>query len=153
VTVKTIEIEDNKYIIRVFAGQLRYDHFCANIYLTGNNGVTYTFVVAGEYDGIYHDEEDISQNPFCDDMGEFASIKARDSVKNDISYRKKVILIRLKEKDGFNQKKLLHNQKEVFKEIAKQFNKQVKDLFGFNDVRIKYDPYLRFDPFGEKKSY
>ena len=148
VIVRTIEIEGVKYAIRVFAGQLRYDHFCPNVCVAGNNGVNYTFAVAGEYDGLYHDEGDLRKNPFCNSMGDFASIKARDSVKNELSCEEKVIVIRLKENNGFNQRKLMHNQKEVIQEIIMQFNEQVKDLFGFNDVRMKYDPYIRFDPLG-----
>ncbi len=77
----------------------------------------------------------------------------RDSVKNEISYEKKVILIRLKEKSGFDRRKLLYNQKEVIQEIILQFNDQVKELFGFHDVRMKYNPYIRFDPLGEDKQY
>jgi len=86
-------------------------------------------------------------------MGDFASIKARDSVKNELSCEEKVIVIRLKENNGFNQRKLRHNQKEVIQEIIMQFNEQVKDLFGFNDVRMKYDPYIRIDPLGVDEPY
>jgi len=153
IIVRTIEIEGVKYVTRVFAGQLRYDHFCPNVCVAGNNGLNYTFAVAGEFDGFYHDERDLRKNPFCNSMGDFASIKARDSVKNEISCAEKVIVIRLKENDGFNQRKLMHNQKEVIQEIVMQFNEQVKDLFGFNDVRMKYDPYIRFDPLGEEEPY
>jgi len=125
---RTIEINRIKYKIRVFAGQLRYDHFCPNVCIVGNNGDNYKFDIGGEYDGIHHDEEDLRKNPFCNNMGDFASIKARDSVKNKISCEEKVILIRLKEKNGFDRRKLLNNQKEVIQEIIQQFNKQVKEI-------------------------
>jgi hypothetical protein len=36
------------------------------------------------------------------------------------------------------------------KEIIMQFNKQIKDLFDFYEIRRKYDPFIRIDPFGEK---
>ena len=153
VIVRTIEIEGVKYVTRVFVGQLRYDHFCPNVCVAGNNGVNYTFVVAGEYDGFYHDERDLRKNPFINSMGDFASIKARDSIKNETSYEEKVILIRLKEKNGFNRRKLINNQKEVIQEIIQQFNKQVKEIFGINDVRMKYDTYIRFDPLGEEEPH
>jgi len=150
---RTIEINRIKYEIRVFAGQLRYDHFCPNFCIVGNNGDNYEFAIGGEYDGIHHDEEDLGKNPFCNNMRDFAITNARDSVKNEVSYEKKVILIRLKEKNGFDRRKLLNNQKEVIQEIIQQFNKQVKEIFGFHDVRMKYDPYIRFDPLGEDEPY
>jgi len=144
----TIEIGGIQYIIRVFVGQLRYDHYCPCVCIVGNNGVNYKYTVAGEYDGFHHDEKDLGRNPFCDTIEDFAAIKARDSIKNKVSFEKKIILIRLKEKDGFDRKKLLSNQKEVILEIVRQFNEQIKELFGFHDVRISYDPYIRFDPLG-----
>jgi hypothetical protein len=98
--------------------------------------------MTGEYDGFHHDEENLRRNPFCDNIEDFATINSRDSVKKKVSYEKKVILIRLKEKDGFDRKKLLSNQKEVIQEIIRQFNKQVRELFGFHDFLIKYDPYI-----------
>jgi len=150
---RTIEINRIKYEIRVFAGQLRYDHFCPNVCIVGNNDDNYEFAIGGEYDGIHHDEEDLGKNPFCNNMRDFASIKVRDSVKNEISYEEKVILIRLKEKNGFDRRKLLNNQKDVIQEIIRQFNKQVKEIFGFNDVRMKYNPYIRFDPLGGEKHH
>ncbi|TKJ24061.1 MAG: hypothetical protein CEE42_11265 [Promethearchaeota archaeon Loki_b31] len=150
---RTIEINRIKYKIRVFAGQLRYDHFCPNVCIVGNNGDNYEFAIGGEYDGIHHDEEDLEKNPFCNNMRDFAIINARDSVKNEVSYEKKGILIRLKEKNGFDRRKLLNNQKEVIQEIIQQFNKQIKEIFGFNDVRMKYDPFIRFDPLGEDEPY
>ena len=149
----TIEINGIQYIIRVFVGQLRYDQFCPNVCIVGNNGLKYKFCVAGEYDGFHHDEENLRRNPFCDNREDFATIKARDSVKNKVSYEKKVILIRLKEKDGFDRKKLLSNQKEVIQEFVRQFNKQVKKIFGFHNVRIRYDPYIKFNPFGGDGPY
>lgn len=106
--------------------------------------------MAGEYDGFYHDEEDLRKNPFCDNMNDFATMKVRDSVKNKISFENNVIFIRLKERDGFNRRKLLHSQKEVIKEIILQFNEQVKDLFGLDGIQIEYDPNIRFDPLGDE---
>jgi len=153
VIIRTIRINGVKYPIPVFVGQLRYDHFCPNVYVIGNDGINYKFAIAGEYDGFYHDEINIKKNPFCDSMEDFASINARDSIKNEVSYRKKIILIRLKEKDGFNRKMLLKNQKRVIQEIVLQFNEQVKDVFGLYDVQMKYDPYVRFDPLGDGESY
>lgn len=153
VIAQTIVKDGVKHFIRVFVGQLRYDHYCPSVSVVGDDGVNYQFAVAGEYDGSYHDEEDLRKNPFCDSMNDFATVKARDSVKNNISYENKVILIRLKEKDGFNRRKLMHNQKEVIQEIILQFNEQVKDLFGFNGVQIEYDPYVRFDPLGKERSH
>ena len=143
-----INIDGIQYFIRVFVDQLRYDHYCPCVCIVGNNGVNYKFTVAGEYDGFHHDEKDIGKNPFCDTLEDFAAIKVRDSVKDKVSFEKKIILIRLKEKDGFDRKKLLSNQKEVILEIVRQFNERVKELFGFYNVRISYDPYARFDPLG-----
>jgi hypothetical protein len=137
----------------VCAGQLRYDHFCPNVCIVGNDGVNYKYGVAGEYDGFHHDEENLGKNPFCDSIEDFATINARDSVKNKVSYEKKVILIQLKEKDGFDRKKLLSNQKEVIQEIIPQFNKQIRELFGFHEVRIKYDPCIKFNPLGEDEPF
>jgi len=94
---RTIEKDGTKYCIRVFAGQLRYDHFCCNVSVVADDGVNFQFAVAGEYDGSYHDEEDLRKNPFCDSMNDFVAVKVRDSVKNNISYENKVILIRLKD--------------------------------------------------------
>ncbi len=145
---KAIEINGINYIIPVFVGQLRYDQFCHNVCIIGRNGTKYKFSVAGEYDGSHHDEEDLIKNPFCNNLEDFASIKARDSVKNKVSYKKKVILIRLKEKNGFDRKKLIYNQKEVIQEFIRQFNNQVKELFGYRDVLLKYDPYIKYKPFG-----
>lgn len=150
---RTIEIDRIKYEIRVFAGQLRYDHYCPNVDILANNGINYIFAIGGEYDGIQHDEEDLGKNPFCNNIRDFAITNARDSVKNEISYEKKVILIRLKEKSGFDRRKLLYNQKEVIQEFILQFNDQIKELFGFHDVRMKYNPYIRFDPLGEVKPH
>ena len=153
IIVQIIEIDGIQYSINVFAGQLRYDHFCPKVCIVGNNGVNYNYAVAGEYDGFYHDEKNLGKNPFCDSLEDFATINARDFVKNKVSNEKKVIIIRLKEKDGFERKKLFSNQKEVIQEIIRQFNEQVRELFGFHDVRLKYDPYIRFDPLGEDEPY
>ncbi len=153
IIVQTINFNGIQYRIRVFVGQLRYDHFSPNVCIVGNNRVKYKYAVAGEYDGFHHDEENLGKNPFCDNLEDFATINARDSVKNKVSYEKKVILIRLKEKDGFDRKKLSSNQKEVIQEIIRQFNKQVRDLFSFHDVRLKYDPYIKFNPLGEDGPY
>ncbi len=151
--VKTVEIDGIRYKISIFPGRLRYDHYSASVYLTGKKEVTYRFFVAAEYDGIHHDEENIMQNPFCDSNEEYASIVARDTIKNEISYEKKVILIRLKEKDGFNRRRLQYNQKETMREIISQFKRQIKELFDIEEVELKYDPYIRIDPFGEKEIY
>ena len=151
--IRTIEIYGIKYQIRVFVGKLRYDHFCANVCVIGNSGANYEFTIAGEYDSYYHDEINIRKNHFCKCMEDFASINARDSVKDEFSYRNKIILIRLKERDGFTRRTLLKNQKKVIQEIILQFNEQIKDLFGFNDIQLIYDPYIRFDPLGEVEPY
>jgi len=153
IVIQTIEIYGKKYQIRVFVGQLRYDHFCADVCVVGNSGAKYEFTIAGEYDSFYHDEIDIGKNHFCKRMEDFASVNARDLIKNEFSYRKKVILIRLKEKDGFTRRFLLKNPKKVIQEIILQFNKQVKEIFGLYDVQLKYDPYIRFDPLGEEEPY
>jgi len=42
------------------------------------------------------------------------------------------------------------NQKEVIQEIIQQFNEQVKEFFGLDEVKLKYDPYVRFYPLGEE---
>ncbi len=148
----TIELDDVKYNIRVFVGQQRFDCFCSDVQLIGNYGDQYKFKVGGEYDGFHHDEQDLEINPYCESMRDFAKIRAKDSVKNKESYENKIILIRLKETKVFDRRKLLHNQKEVLQEIIRQFNEQVKNLFGFYDVRLKYNPNIIFDPLGEKKS-
>ena len=84
-------------------------------------------------------------------MGGFAKILARDSVKNNESYENKIILIRLKEMKGFDRRKLMFNQKVVLQEIIRQFNEQVKKLFGNHEVLLKYNPNIIFDPLGEKE--
>jgi len=145
-----IELDDVKYNIRVFVGQQRFDCFCPDVQLIGNNGDHYKFKVAAEYDGFYHDEQDPEINPYCKSMGDFAKILARDSVKNNESYENKIILIRLKEMKGFDRRKLMFNQKAVLQEIIRQFNEQVKKLFGTHEVRLKYNPNIIFDPLGKK---
>ncbi len=146
-----IKINRVRYFIPVSVGKLRYDHFCSNVCVEGNDGTSYQFTIAGEYDGFYHDEKDIKNNPFCDSMEDYAAVKARDYLKNDISYKKKTILIRLKEKDGFTRKTLLKNQKRVIQETALQFNEQAKTLFGLNNVQMRYDPLVKFDPLGYRR--
>jgi len=147
----SIELDDVKYNIRVFVGQQRFDCFCRDVHLLGNNGDHYKFKVAAEYDGFYHDEQDPEINPYCKSMGDFAKILARDSVKNNESYENKIILIRLKEMKGFDRRKLMFNQKVVLQEIISQFNEQVKKLFGNHEVLLKYNPNIIFDPLGEKE--
>lgn len=147
---RIIVIDGVKYSIRVFVGQLRYDHYCPRVSVVGEDGGNYQFTVAGEYDSSYHDEEDLRKNPFCDSINDLTTVKARDYVKNDVSCENKVILIRLKEKDGFTRRILMHNQKKVIQEIIQQFNKQIKEFFGLNAVKLSYDPYKRFYPLGEE---
>ncbi len=146
-----IELDDVKYNIRVFVGQQRFDCFCPDVQLIGNNGDHYKFKVAAEYDGFHHDEQDLEINPYCKSMRDFAKTLARDSVKNNESYEKEIILIRLKETKGFDRRKLLFNQKVVLQEIISQFNEQVKKLFGTYEVQLKYNPNIIFDPLGEKE--
>ena len=153
IIIQTIKINGVQFRISVFVGQLKYDHFCSDVFIVGNTGVFYKYSVAGEYDGSYHNEENLEKNPFCCSLEDFANANARDSVKNIISYEKKVILIRLKEKNGFDRRKLLFNQKEVIQEIIRQFNNQVRDLFSFYDVRMKYNPFIKFDPLGKDEPY
>ncbi len=50
----------------------------------------------------------------------------------------------------FDRRKLLFNQKVVLQEIIRQFNEQVKKLFGTHKVRLKYNPNMIFDPLGKK---
>ena len=59
----------------------------------------------------------------------------------------------MKEKDGFNRRKLLKNHKEVIKEIISQFNNQVQEIFGTKNIYMKYDPLVRFDPLEKKEPY
>jgi len=143
----------NNYSNSIHVGQLRYDHFNNSVCILGNDDIKYKFKIAGEYDGIQHDEEDMSLNPFCEKLEEFAAIKARDLVKNIVSSENKIIMIRLKEKDGFNRRKLLKNQKEVIKEIILQFNNQVQEKFGIKNIYMKYDPLVRYNPLGKKEPY
>ena len=86
---RTIKLTENKYNISIHVGQLRYDRFNNNICILGNDNVKYNFKIAGEYDGIQHDEENMNLNPFCEKLKEFAAIKARDIVKNIVSSKKK----------------------------------------------------------------
>ena len=108
--------------------------------------------MAGEYDGIQHDEDDPDKNPFCDTEIDIIKMKARDNAKNEVAFNKKVILIRLKAIEGFNKWKLLNKQREVLKELIWQFNSQVINLFGYTNVRLKYDPFLILDPLETKES-
>ncbi|MBY8987267.1 MAG: hypothetical protein KGD61_02345 [Candidatus Lokiarchaeota archaeon] len=147
------KLTENKYDIAIHIGQLRYDHFIKNISILGNDNIYYKFNVAGEYDGIQHDEENMSLNPFCENLEDFAAIKARDLVKNILSSKNKTILIRLKEKDGFNRRKLLKNQKEVIEEIISQFNNQIQETFDIKSIYLKYNPFVCFDPLGKKEPY
>ncbi len=149
---RIVQLNGVEYPIKVYVGQLRYDHFCGDVTIASDDGTIYQFVIAGEYDGFYHDETNINKNPFCDNLENFAAIIARDTIKNEVSYLNKVILIRLKEKKGFTRRKLLKNQKSVIQEIASQINEQIKKLFGFNDVKIRYNPYIKFELLGNDDS-
>jgi hypothetical protein len=62
-------------------------------------------------------------------------------------------LIQLREKDGFNRRRFLKNQKEVIKEIISQFNNQVQEIFGNKNIYLKYNPFVCFDPLGKKELY
>lgn len=153
IILQTMILSEKKYCISVHVGQLRYDHFNNSVCILGNDGVEYHFKIAGEYDGIQHDEENIKLNPFCSNHEDFAAIKARDLVKNRVSSENNIIMIRLKEKDGFSRRKLLKKQKEVIKEISSQFNSQIQEKFGSQNIYLKYDPLVRYDPLGKKEPY
>ena len=103
--------------------------------------------------GVKRTIQDSSLEIILVKLQDLATIKARDTVKNIISFKNKIIMIRLKEKDGFNRRKLLKNQKEVIKEIISQFNNQVQEIFGVDNICLKYDPFVRYDPLGEKEPY
>jgi hypothetical protein len=76
-------------------------------------------------------------------------VNTRDTIKNEESFKSRVILIRIREKEGFNRIKLLHSQNEVLQEIVKQFNEHVKKFFGSHKIQINYNPDIIFDLLGK----
>ena len=150
---QNISFNDKKYDITVHVGRQRYDCFVSNLKLKGKDGKIYTLMIAGEYDGIQHSEEDPIKNPYCRNEYEIARTKARDLAKNKISAENTIILIRIKEFKGFNRRVMIYKQGLVLKEITKQFNSQFNTIYGHNNLRLKFNPNKMVNPLGIKSLY
>jgi len=98
------------------------------------------FKIACEFDGKQHDKY---PNYFHNSLEEFEYAQKNDLKKNKHANDHKTILIRIKEVYGFNKKCFEKNPKKVIKEIIKQFNEQVQNLYGIQNIRLKYKDYLR----------
>jgi len=95
-------------------GRMHFDGFNGSVKLKGK-----LFRIAFEYDGIQHDE---FPNNIHRSRLEFDTLQERDKKKNEIAQKKefRTIIIRLKEKLGFN----YDNQNLFQREIIKQFQEK-----------------------------
>ena len=127
-------------------GMLKFDGYNESVVI--NNRV---FKVACEFDGRQHDEY---PNYYHNSLEEYEYARKNDKRKNKHAKDHKTILIRIKEIYGFNKKCFEENPNEVIKEIIKQFNEQVQDLYEIYDIRLKYKQnkdYLNVNDVKNKK--
>ncbi len=137
--LKTIELNNKSFKFIISAGKLRFDGYNGKIKLKGQDNKYYSFKVAFEYDGIQHDN---FTSLFHKSFSEFANQIARDKLELEIAEKYKIILIRIKEYDGFNWKFLLNNPIRVQKEIIKKFYEKVEKFYHINHEIVKISPIL-----------
>lgn len=97
------------------------------------------FKIAFEYDGIQHN---IFTPIFHKNISEFANQLIRDKIELEIAEKYRIILIRIKECDGFNWKFLLNNPIKVQKEIIDKFYEKVEKIYLINKEFLKISPIL-----------
>jgi len=127
-------------------GMLKFDGYNESILVNGKK-----FKVACEFDGKQHDEY---PNYFHNSLEEYEYAQKNDKRKNKHAKDHKTILIRIKEIQGFDKKCFEKNPNKVIKEIINQFNEQVQDLYGTQDIRLKFktnQDYLKSNVFNEKR--
>ncbi|MFX1489702.1 MAG: hypothetical protein ACFFBI_11175 [Promethearchaeota archaeon] len=93
-------------------GSLRFDGYNGEIKINGKN-----YKVAFEYDGSQHD---IWPNPYHRTRSQFKRQQFNDQRKNDIARDFGIVLIRLKEIDGFDYYHLHRFEREILEQFYQQ---------------------------------
>ena len=124
-------------------GMLKFDGYNESVIIEGKE-----FKVACEFDGRQHDTY---PNYFHKSLEEYEYAQKNDIKKNKHANDHETILIRIKEIHGFDKKCFEKNPKKVLKEIIKQFNEQVQDLYGIQNIRLKYKDYMKNNVFHKRR--
>ena len=124
-------------------GMLKFDGYNESVLIEGKE-----FKVACEFDGKQHDKY---PNYFHKSLEEYEYAQKNDIKKNKLTNDHETILIRIKEIHGFNKKCLEKNPKKAIKEIIKQFNEQVQDLYGIQNIRLKYKNCMKNNVFNKNR--
>ena len=124
-------------------GMLKFDGYNESVIIEGKE-----FKVACEFDGRQHD---IYPNYFHKSLQEYEYAQKNDIRKNKHANDHETILIRIKEIHGFDKKCFEKNPIKVLKEIIKQFNEQVQDLYGIQNIRLKYKDYMKNNVFHKRR--
>ncbi|MBD3337474.1 MAG: hypothetical protein GF353_00105 [Candidatus Lokiarchaeota archaeon] len=100
-------------------GSMRYDVFIENLIITAKDirNKSYNNIkvsVAAEYDGIQHDEY---PNFIHKNIAEYNEQKKRDKLKEDLSIKNNILIVRVKAKWGFNSNSLNNFQKEILRQF------------------------------------
>jgi len=136
---RKLELNGEYYEFVISTGKLRFDGYNEKIMIKDQDSNLHQFKIAFEYDGIQHN---IFTPIFHKNISEFANQLIRDKIELEIAEKYRIILIRIKECDGFNWKFLLNNPIKVQKEIIDKFYEKVEKIYLINKEFLKISPIL-----------